>query len=29
VVKWLLVIVVGAVIITLAQPWLARHGRLV
>jgi uncharacterized membrane-anchored protein len=24
--KWLLVIVVGVVIITLAQPWLARHG---
>jgi hypothetical protein len=26
VLKWLLVIVVGVVIITLAGPWLARHG---
>jgi hypothetical protein len=26
VVKWLLVIVVGIVIITLLTPWLARHG---
>ena len=24
--KWLLVLVVGVVIITLAAPWLARHG---
>ena len=24
--KWLLVIVVGVVIITLAAPWLAKHG---
>ena len=24
--KWLLVLVVGVVIITLATPWLARHG---
>jgi len=26
VLKWLLVIVVGVVIITLAAPWLAKHG---
>jgi hypothetical protein len=26
VIKWLLVIVVGIVIITVATPWLARHG---
>lgn len=25
-IKWLLVIVVGIAIITLATPWLARHG---
>ena len=25
-IKWLLVLVVGIVIITLATPWLARHG---
>ena len=25
-VKWLLVIVVGVVVITLAGPWLSRHG---
>ena len=24
--KWLLVIVVGVVVITLAAPWLAKHG---
>ncbi len=24
--KWLLVIVVGVTVITLATPWLARHG---
>ena len=24
--KWLLVLVVGVVVITLAAPWLARHG---
>lgn len=24
--KWLLVIVVGVTVITLAGPWLARHG---
>ena len=24
--KWLLVLVIGVVIITLASPWLARHG---
>jgi hypothetical protein len=24
--KWLLVIVVGVVVITIAAPWLARHG---
>jgi len=24
--KWLLVIAVGIVVITLASPWLARHG---
>ena len=24
--KWLLVLVVGVVVITLATPWLARHG---
>ena len=24
--KWLLVLVVGVVIITLAAPWLGRHG---
>ena len=24
--KWMLVIAVGVVIITLATPWLARHG---
>ena len=24
--KWLLVIVVGVVVITLATPWLAKHG---
>ena len=24
--KWLLVIVFGVVVITLAAPWLARHG---
>ena len=24
--KWLLVIVVGVAVITLATPWLARHG---
>jgi uncharacterized membrane-anchored protein len=24
--KWLLVIVVGIVVITIATPWLARHG---
>ena len=24
--KWLLVLVVGIVVITLAAPWLARHG---
>lgn len=24
--KWLLVIVVGVVVITLLTPWLARHG---
>jgi hypothetical protein len=26
VIKWLLVIVVGIVVITIATPWLARHG---
>jgi hypothetical protein len=26
VLKWLLVLVVGIVVITLAAPWLARHG---
>jgi hypothetical protein len=26
VLKWLLVIVVGVVVITLAAPWLAKHG---
>jgi hypothetical protein len=26
VLKWLLVLVVGVVVITLATPWLARHG---
>jgi hypothetical protein len=26
VLKWLLVLVVGVVIITLAAPWLAKHG---
>ena len=25
-IKWLLVLVVGVVVITLATPWLARHG---
>lgn len=25
-IKWLLVIVVGIVIITIASPWLSRHG---
>lgn len=25
-VKWLLVLVVGVVVITLLTPWLARHG---
>ena len=25
-IKWLLVIVVGIVIITIAAPWLSRHG---
>ena len=24
--KWILVLVVGVVVITLAAPWLARHG---
>ncbi|HUQ29702.1 MAG TPA: DUF2905 family protein [Usitatibacter sp.] len=24
--KWLLVLVVGVVVITLATPWLSRHG---
>jgi hypothetical protein len=24
--KWLLVLVVGVIVITLAAPWLARHG---
>ena len=24
--KWVLVLVIGVVIITLATPWLARHG---
>ena len=24
--KWLLVIVVGVIVITLAAPWLAKHG---
>lgn len=24
--KWVLVIVVGVIVITLATPWLARHG---
>jgi hypothetical protein len=26
VLKWLLVLVVGVVVITLAAPWLAKHG---
>jgi uncharacterized membrane-anchored protein len=26
VLKWVLVIVVGVIVITLAMPWLARHG---
>jgi hypothetical protein len=26
VLKWVLVIVVGVVVITIATPWLARHG---
>jgi Protein of unknown function (DUF2905) len=26
VLKWLLVLVVGVAVITLASPWLARHG---
>ena len=24
--KWMLVLVVGVIVITLAMPWLARHG---